>query len=66
MTFFRRRHESILMTGMLSCEQSTACGYHVSNVTIGPFYMVLALMRESICFVVFKFFLLCFGSYGRY
>lgn len=21
-------------------------------------------MRESICFVVFKFFLLCFGSYG--
>lgn len=23
-------------------------------------------MRESICFVVFKFFLLCLGSYGRY
>lgn len=22
-------------------------------------------MRESICFVVFKFFLLCLGSYGR-
>lgn len=42
MMFYRRRHESILMTGMLSCEQSTACGYRVSNVTIGPFYMVLA------------------------
>ena len=42
MTFYMCRHESILMTGMLSCEQWTACGYRKSNVTIGPLYMALA------------------------
>lgn len=42
MMFYRRRHESILMTGMLSCEQSTACGYRESNFTIEPLYLVLA------------------------
>lgn len=38
MTFYRRRHESILMTGMLSCEQSTACFLRESNFTIEPLY----------------------------